>query len=586
MTVDSPHRRHCCRVRVALRAASLSSVLLVQSCAATQLKVAAPVLESELPARSRVVLQEAVQSKAFRLVEPSGRFAVFETVVVDLAADRVAWLHEGGILPTLTSRNHVLRSHQGPEEGVELWNLLDGSRQLFLGRLVPHLSAVGRVALQRGPALDIVDTVLAQRVALLPALGSILSAVPSTAGWRVLARTGQRREQPGLVLLSTPPAPADDLKTLALDLPSASFSLAGRTAHHSDPFLSIDTEGELRVNVVEACAACSAPAQLTLWSSAINQQTGHGTEWAGARFDHEHPPESILPLVGPHVPSSTPIPSSVDAHLKRMRGTSSAGTILAISPDGRRVLTGASDRVCVWSLDRAERSWCERRAHQLYQFLDATHVWMYLHHAESPELALWDLETKKTSKRAFPTGSVLLPGRDDHLLAYRYRSGDRSYDVELWRFSNDVPVWTHGGCPAPPFFTARGARVVCPEIDVDKPVVLLDTISGRVLDSAAPRPDVDYPPGVCELDVSADSSVTVSSREQALVSFFDLTPAEWAIVLPNGRFVGTAAAPSYLAFYGRSGDPWRPEQVEHLRDGSAVQSELAELPRIAASCAR
>jgi hypothetical protein len=355
---------------------------------------AAAAPEGELPAVSRVVLQEAVDSKGYHFVDTSGRFAVFETVVVDLAADRVAWLHNGGILPILAAGNHVLRLHQGAEEGVELWNLLDGSTQLFLGRLIPHLSAVGRVALQRGPALDIVDTVLGERVALLPALGSIVSVVPSTTGWRILARTGQRREQPGLVLLSTPPAPADDLKTLALELPLASFSLAGRRSHHSDPFLSIDIGGELRANVVEACAACTAPAQLTLWSSAIDQQTGRGAEWSDAPLDHEHPPEMILPLVGPHVSSATPIPSSVRNHLKRMRSTSNAGTILDISPDGRRVLTGASDRVCVWLLDRVERTWCERRAHQLYQFLDATHVWMYLHHDESPELSLWDLDAR------------------------------------------------------------------------------------------------------------------------------------------------------------------------------------------------
>jgi hypothetical protein len=293
----------------------------------------------------------------------------------------------------------------------------------------------------------------------------------------------------------------------------------------------------------------------------------------------------ILPLVGPHVASSTPIPSSIDNHLKRMHGTSNAGTILDISPDGRRVLTGASDRVCVWSLDRAERTWCERRAHQLYQFLDATHVWMYLHHDESPELALWDLDTRKTSRRIFPAGSALIPGRGDHFLAYHYSPNDRTYDIELWRFANDVPVWTHEACPAPPFFTARGARVACPEIDVDKPVILLDTSSGRVLDASAPRPDVAYLPEVCELDVSAGSSVTISRRGQALVTFFDLTPTEWAIVLPDGRFTGTADAASYLAFYNRAGDAWRRDQVDRLRESRAVQSLLAELPKIAASCA-
>jgi len=584
MTVDLPRWRHCSRVRRAIEAALLASALLVPSCAPRQPRAATAALENELPAGSRVVLQQAVESKGYQFTDPSGRFAVFDDVVVDLASDRVAWLHDGEVLPILTQGGHLLRSHSGAEEGVELWNLLDGSTQLFLGSLVPHLASVGRVALQRGQALDIVDTVLGQRVALLPALGTIVSVIPSGAGWRILARTGQRREQPGLVLLSTPPAPSDDLKTLAIHLPTASFSLAGRTAHHSDPFLSLSADGQLRANVVEACAACSAAAQFTLWSSAIDQQTGKGDEWTQTRFDHEHPPGSILPLVGPHVPSTPPVPFSVNSHLERMRGTSTAGTILDIAPDGRRVLTGASDRVCVWSLDRAERAWCERRAHQLYQFADSTHVWMSTHDHESPEIAFWDLSTRKNTSRVLPSGSVVIPGRGEQLLAYRYRASDRTYDIELWRLANDVPVWTHEACAAPPFFAARGARVVCPEIDIDKPVELLEAASGRVLDARSPRPEVDYLPQACGLDVKAGSLVTLARREQALVSFYDLTPTEWAIVLSDGRWIGTAEAPSYLAFYGPSGEGWARDQVERLHDRGAVQSVLGELAGIAGNC--
>jgi hypothetical protein len=558
--------------------------LLALSCAPGPRGAAAPLLENDLPAVSRVVLQQVVERESYQLLEPSGRFAVFDNVVVDLPAERVAWLHHGGILPSLTADGHVLRSHAGREEGVELWHLVDGSTQLFLGSLVPHVAAAGRVALQRGQALDVVDTVLGQRVALLPALGTILSVVPSSGGWRILARTGQRREQPGLVLLSTPPAPADDLKTVALELPPARFSLAGGTAYHSDPFLSIEANGALRAHVVEACATCPAPAQFNLWSSTIDERSGEGTPWTDARFDLEHPPELQLPLTGPHVPSSAPLPPSVANRLESMRGTASAGTLIDISPDGRRALTGASDRVCVWSLDRAERIGCEHRGHQLYQFMDPAHVWAYLHDDEAPELALWNLKTRQVSRRPFAAGCMLVPGRDQHFLAYRYRTDDRTYDIELWRFASARAVWAHAGCAAPPYFAARGAHVVCPAIDIASPVLLLDTRNGRVLDASAPRPAVAHLPQACELDTSDGRMITSSRRGQTLVTLYDLTPTEWAIVLPDGRFVGTAAAPSYLAFYGRSGEVRGLGQVERLRDPVAVQTVLAELAGIASGC--
>lgn len=577
-------RRERHRPHAALGAASIASALLALSCAPAPPRPASAPPANELPAASRVVLQEAVEWESYRLVEPSGRFAVFEHVVVDLAAERVAWLHPGGVLPILTAGGHVLRSHVGPDEGVELWNLVDGSTALFLGSLVPHVAVAGRVALQRGQALDVIDTVLGQRVALLPALGTILSVVPSTAGWRILARTGQRREQPGLVLLSTPPAPSDDLKTVALQLPPARFSLAGGSAYHSDPFLSIGADGALRANVVEACAACRAPAQFTLWSSTLDEWSGQGAPWAEARFDLEHAPEMQLPLAGPHVPRSVPLPPSVAHHLEPMRGTSRAGTLLEVSPDGRRALTGASDRVCVWSLDRAERTECERRAHQLYQFMDSAHVWAYLHDDEAPELALWNLETRQISRRSFPAGSVLIPGRKQHLLAYRYRADDRTYDIELWRFTDDVPVWTREACAAPPYFATRGAHVVCPAIDIDEPVILLDARSGQVVNARAPRPAVAHLPQACELDTSDGRTLTSSRRGQALVSLYDLTPTEWAIVVPDGRFVGTDTAPGYLAFYGRFGEAWGHDQVERLRDRAAVQGALAELAGIASRC--
>jgi hypothetical protein len=190
-------------------------------------------------------------------------------------------------------------------------------------------------------------------------------------------------------------------------------------------------------------------------------------------------------------------------------------------------------------------------------------------------------KTLATSRHVFPAGSAPNPGRDDQILTSRYNSDDRTYDVEFWRFASDAPVWTHEACPSTPFFSSREAIVVCPEIDIDKPVILLDASNGRVLDASAPRPDPDPLPEACNLDESG-SPVTLSTRDQPLLSLFDLTPTEWAIALPTGQFIGTPEAPSYLAFYAPSGDPLSRDQVEHLRDPRAVQNVLTALPRIAA----
>ena len=359
MTRDRSHRRGA-RPLASERLHSLILALACGSCAAhgtsvgvqsadlpvsqgpvAEGVVAAPIATTPDPHGSRIVPQVGFDPTSYQLTDPSGRFAVFDRVIVDLRSDRVAWLHEGGIIPVQTPENHLLRQHLEDTVGVELWDLLDGTTRLFPGTLVLHAPMAGRVALQRGPALDIIDVVQRQRVALLPALGEVLSVVPSADGWRILARTGTRREQPALVLLSTPPAPADGVKTLALELPSSRFSLAARSERSSDPFLVIGERGQLSVNVIESCAACPAPGQLSSWSSALDQRTGRGGPWSEKRFAATQSPGGALPLEGPHVRAgSAPMPASVQDHLGRLRTTPELGVM--IQTDGDRCATAGN----------------------------------------------------------------------------------------------------------------------------------------------------------------------------------------------------------------------------------------------------
>jgi hypothetical protein len=539
------------------------------------------------PRVSRVVPQLGVDPTSYQLTEPSGRFAVFDEVIVDLQAERVAWLNDGGVIPVQTAAHHLLRQHPQDTAGVELWDLLDGSTQLFPGTLVLHAPMAGRVALQRGPALDVIDVVQGQRVALLPALGEILSVVPSAGGWRILARTGTRREQPALVLLSTPPAPADGVQTLALELPSTSFSLAARSERSSDPFLVVAAHGELSVNVVESCAACSAPGQLSLWSSALDERTGRGGPWSERRFAPGQLPAGASPLEGPHVHVHSALPASVEAGLAGLRTTPELGVFLDVSPDARRLLTGTANRVCVWSLEGGERAWCEPRQYSTYQFLDATRVWMLGEYAGKTELGIWDLAQRRSSKRAFAPGSVTVVGPGEHFLLSSFDEQRRTHRVEAWAFAGQAPGWRREACGATPYFAEQGARVVCADPGGDDSL-LLDATDGKevgtVSSSGAPAPAPDQPARPCQLSVAQTAAAALTRHGRPVATLFDLTPTEWALVLPDGTFTGSAGAATYLAFYDAAGTPALGERVERLRDPGAVRGALASLQQALGGC--
>lgn len=388
------------------------------------------------PSVSRVVPQVKVEPASYRFTDASGRFAVFDRAVVDLASERVAWAwnHDPSIVPVLAAKGQLLRRLFEGRQAVQLWSLLDGSYgPSFDGALVPHVAAPGRVALQGAEALDIVDTLSGSRVATLPAVGQIVSVLPVENGWRVLSRTGARRSQPGLVLVSTSGEPGSATKTLALELPPAPFSLLDTAEWHTDPFLSVDASDTISVNVIQRCVSCPDTEQLILWRSSIDAQSGRGERWDEALLDRDRQLDLVLPLFGPHV--HQPPPPQVEWVLQGMRTTADPGLVLAMAPDASRMITGSDGRVCVWSTQPVERSWCEPRLYSGYQFSDSTHVWMSRKGARH-EVAIWDLVRKHTSVRSFSPETTLLPAPDGWFLTYARDAQGRASDIEVWNLAN------------------------------------------------------------------------------------------------------------------------------------------------------
>jgi hypothetical protein len=196
------------------------------------------------------VVQDAFDTRDYQGMDPSGRFAFFSQVVVDLASDRVAWRHDHTLLPVQTARHRVMRNAEAAD-GIELWDLLDGSTTLFPGILVGHIGMAERIAVQRDTSLDIIDSVRGRRVAVLSRENDVLSVVPSGATWLVLERAFEEDGRVGLQLVSPHPVPEDGMKRQHLQLPSGEPPLTP-DSRHGDAFLAVDGSGALSVNLGRA----------------------------------------------------------------------------------------------------------------------------------------------------------------------------------------------------------------------------------------------------------------------------------------------------------------------------------------------
>jgi hypothetical protein len=81
---------------------------------------------------------------------------------------------------------------------------------------------------------------------------------------------------------------------------------------------------------------------------------------------------------------------------------------------------------------------------------------------------------------------------------------------------------------------------------------VFDADDGHVVNDSAPLSVIfgDHRP--C-LGVGVGPEPTIWLDGVAVASLYDLTPTQWAIVLPDGHFHGSRGASSFLAFYAPSG---------------------------------
>jgi len=112
-----------------------------------------------------------------------------------------------------------------------------------------------------------------------------------------------------------------------------------------------------------------------------------------------------------------------------------------------------------------------------------------------------------------------------------------------------------------------------------------DQVAWRPLDEATmsnvPR-DVPTLPCGLSLDKPGERSLGESlyHGEELIVTFYDLTDSEWAIVRTDGRYTGSAHATDYLVFFAADGTMLDGSAVAALRDETAVSATV----RAALSC--
>ena len=534
---------------------------------------------------ARAVAQEAFDVTGYQGTDPSGRFAVLGDVVVDLASERVAWRRGLAMLPLQTARHQILNWDRDLPDGVELWDVLSGESSLFPGTLVRHIGMAERFAVQRGSVLDIIDTLRGARVASFSTLGEVLSVVASGTRWLVLERTGST-ETERLRLSQALPAPEAGLASQSLELPPTPFSFGLATDSQSQPFLAVDGSGLVSVCILETRRTPDAPDQRGLWRSELDLTTGRGKPWSVAPVDVDRPPV-VLPFYDPYVSERVPPPERVQQHLSRVRTTPDLAIDLDVSSDARYAISTGVERACYWALDRAERSWCEA-PHADPVFLDSSRAWWRGDSNDVEQvIGVLDLPTRRRSTRSFATEALILLGSNERLLMVSANDQhmDTFYAFEVWTFGGRTPLWTHPGCANQPHFIAGGAQIACVTGQAgDEPSALvLDASNGRLVNDSAPASVIfgDHRP--C-LGVAPGREPTIWLDGVAVASLYDLTPTEWAIVLPDGRFHGTRGASSFLAFYTPSGTLLSRRQVETLRDSRAVRKVVAALPHALEQC--
>ncbi len=103
-------------------------------------------------------------------------------------------------------------------------------------------------------------------------------------------------------------------------------------------------------------------------------------------------------------------------------------------------------------------------------------------------------------------------------------------------------------------------------------------IAWQPLDEVTPSVPRDVPTLPCgfSLDKPGERSLGESLYQagKLIVTFYDLTNDEWAVVRADGRYTGTAHATDYLAFFAADGTLLDGSAVAALRDEAAVSATV------------
>ena len=160
-------------------------------------------------ARARVVPQDAVEVERYLGTTSDRTFAFFEEAIVDLKNQRLAWITDLTIpLPKIaTTPGHGVRIYP---DGVERFNLLDGTTVRFPGELVAHCGTRGYFAVRKDATVDVIDATKARSIAKLPVVGDVLSVMTVRREWlcadSLISANSRITSAPSRSLRRTPPS--------------------------------------------------------------------------------------------------------------------------------------------------------------------------------------------------------------------------------------------------------------------------------------------------------------------------------------------------------------------------------------------
>ncbi|HKP56776.1 MAG TPA: hypothetical protein VJV78_08650 [Polyangiales bacterium] len=304
---------------------------------------------------ARVVPQWPIRKTQFFDLAPGGRFGVFGFGAVDLWNSRVAWIKTWTRWPAATQPN-VIAVDAETEPGLTLFNLLDGKGKEFRGGRLPHYALAAYLTpLQRKAAVVLVDTIQAREILTLPTPHPVLSLV---SGWGTLYAlseldTAAGSEERKFAVLSYDVASGTPLGAQPISLKYSDLT-PPPNPERSQPFLTIDAEQGVQLNVVSGCPRCNDEKQSPLqW---YRRNLREPTAWTAREVALEDRDALALvpPAFMPSIPQ--PLPPQLERDLSRLREAAIGWT--KGPQQGTHFITGDAGRDCEWALLQGQRLQC------------------------------------------------------------------------------------------------------------------------------------------------------------------------------------------------------------------------------------